>query len=150
MHSNRCRQGIRVHFGQFESGVADGLKLRHDHGSQFVSNHFQDEIAFPLGLDFYIRLPEWIPNDRLATPAKPRPAAMLLTFPIRLTVATLNHRSNIYRALAVNPGSEIVHDEHTMPAGVVGYQVISKVPALLHSPLMAATNAISGISLVGS
>jgi NAD(P) transhydrogenase subunit alpha len=32
----------------------------------------------------------------------------------------------------------------------VGYQVITKVPALLHTPLMSATNAISGISLVGS
>jgi H+-translocating NAD(P) transhydrogenase subunit alpha len=31
-----------------------------------------------------------------------------------------------------------------------GYQVISKVPPLLHTPLMSATNAISGISLVGS
>ncbi|OGQ08022.1 MAG: pyridine nucleotide transhydrogenase [Deltaproteobacteria bacterium RIFCSPLOWO2_12_FULL_40_28] len=32
----------------------------------------------------------------------------------------------------------------------VGYQIISKVPALLHTPLMSATNAISGISLVAS
>jgi NAD(P) transhydrogenase subunit alpha len=37
-----------------------------------------------------------------------------------------------------------------MLAGVVGYQVISRVPPLLHTPLMSATNAISGISLVGS
>ncbi|HEY4306854.1 MAG TPA: NAD(P) transhydrogenase subunit alpha [Gemmatimonadaceae bacterium] len=35
-------------------------------------------------------------------------------------------------------------------AAFVGYMVISKVPPLLHTPLMAATNAISGISLVGS
>jgi H+-translocating NAD(P) transhydrogenase subunit alpha len=35
-------------------------------------------------------------------------------------------------------------------AGFVGYQVISRVPHLLHTPLMSATNAISGISLVGS
>ena len=32
----------------------------------------------------------------------------------------------------------------------VGYQVITRVPPLLHTPLMSATNAISGISLVGS
>lgn len=32
----------------------------------------------------------------------------------------------------------------------VGYQLITRVPNLLHTPLMAATNAISGISLVGS
>ncbi|HZZ90251.1 MAG TPA: NAD(P) transhydrogenase subunit alpha [Caulobacteraceae bacterium] len=35
-------------------------------------------------------------------------------------------------------------------AGFVGYQAISRIPPLLHTPLMAATNAISGISLVGS
>ena len=35
-------------------------------------------------------------------------------------------------------------------AGFVGYQVITRVPPLLHTPLMSATNAISGISLVGS
>ena len=35
-------------------------------------------------------------------------------------------------------------------AGFVGYMVITKVPPLLHTPLMSATNAISGISLVGS
>jgi NAD(P) transhydrogenase subunit alpha len=35
-------------------------------------------------------------------------------------------------------------------AGFVGYEVIRRVTPLLHTPLMSATNAISGISLVGS
>lgn len=35
-------------------------------------------------------------------------------------------------------------------AGFVGYQVITRVPPLLHTPLMSAANAITGISLVGS
>jgi len=35
-------------------------------------------------------------------------------------------------------------------AAFVGYQVITRVPALLHTPLMSAANAITGISLVGS
>jgi NAD(P) transhydrogenase subunit alpha len=35
-------------------------------------------------------------------------------------------------------------------AGFVGFQIITRVPPLLHTPLMSATNAISGISLVGS
>ena len=35
-------------------------------------------------------------------------------------------------------------------AAFVGYMVITRVPPLLHTPLMSATNAISGISLVGS
>ena len=35
-------------------------------------------------------------------------------------------------------------------ATFVGYQVISRVPPLLHTPLMSGTNAISGISLVAA
>lgn len=35
-------------------------------------------------------------------------------------------------------------------AAFTGYMVITRVPPLLHTPLMAATNAIAGISLVGS
>lgn len=35
-------------------------------------------------------------------------------------------------------------------AAFLGFIVISRVPQLLHTPLMSATNAISGISLVGS
>ena len=35
-------------------------------------------------------------------------------------------------------------------AAFLGYQIISKVPQLLHTPLMAFTNAISGISVVAS
>jgi NAD(P) transhydrogenase subunit alpha len=35
-------------------------------------------------------------------------------------------------------------------AGFVGHYVIESVPPLLHTPLMAGTNAISGIALVGS
>src|SRR3989442_12795193 len=37
-----------------------------------------------------------------------------------------------------------------MLAGFLGYHIISRVPPLLHTPLMSATNAMSGISLVGS
>jgi NAD(P) transhydrogenase subunit alpha len=33
---------------------------------------------------------------------------------------------------------------------LVGYEVISKVPAMLHTPLMSAANAIHGIVLVGA
>jgi NAD(P) transhydrogenase subunit beta len=35
-------------------------------------------------------------------------------------------------------------------AGFLGYHLITRVPPLLHTPLMSATNAISGISLIGS
>jgi NAD(P) transhydrogenase subunit alpha len=32
----------------------------------------------------------------------------------------------------------------------VGYEVISKVPAMLHTPLMSGTNAIHGVVIVGA
>lgn len=35
-------------------------------------------------------------------------------------------------------------------ASFLGFQLITQVPTLLHTPLMSGTNAISGISLVGS
>ena len=38
------RQGVHGCFGAITPGVARGLKLRHDHGSNYMSGDFQDEI----------------------------------------------------------------------------------------------------------
>lgn len=35
-------------------------------------------------------------------------------------------------------------------AGFLGYEIITKIPATLHTPLISGTNAISGITLIGS
>src|SRR3712207_243275 len=35
------RQGVRRHFGAFAKGIARGLSVRHDHGSQYMSDAFQ-------------------------------------------------------------------------------------------------------------
>jgi H+-translocating NAD(P) transhydrogenase subunit alpha len=35
-------------------------------------------------------------------------------------------------------------------AAFVGYEVVSKVPSILHTPLMSGSNAIHGIILVGA
>jgi transposase InsO family protein len=54
------RQGVRACFGTFAEGVADGLALRHDHGSQYVADDFQTELAF-LGIEpspAFVREPE--------------------------------------------------------------------------------------------
>ncbi len=54
------RQGVRRHFGGFARGIAQGLSVRHDHGSQYVSHDFQREIAF-LGIGSspaFVRAPE--------------------------------------------------------------------------------------------
>jgi putative transposase len=54
------RQGVRACFGGYAAGVAAGLALRHDHASQFLSDHFQTELAF-LGIassPAFVREPE--------------------------------------------------------------------------------------------
>ena len=54
------RQGVRTHFGAFEQGIAHGLALRHDHGSQYMSHVFQEELRF-LGITSspaFVREPE--------------------------------------------------------------------------------------------
>lgn len=35
-------------------------------------------------------------------------------------------------------------------AGFLGYELVTKIPATLHTPLISGTNAISGITLIGS
>ncbi|MGC2047280.1 MAG: serine hydrolase domain-containing protein [Gallionella sp.] len=92
-----------ITLGYYESELLRRIDPRHRSLGQF----FQDEIATPLGLDFYIRLPEAIPNSRLATLASPSLVARLLGFPFRVTLAVLNPHSNIVRALA---GSMLSHD----------------------------------------
>jgi putative transposase len=54
------RQGVREHFGFFSQGGATGLRLRHDHGSVYMSDDFQNEIWF-LGIESspaFVRQPE--------------------------------------------------------------------------------------------
>ena len=54
------RQGIRRCFGAIDENVAHGLTLRHDHGSQYLSDAFQSELAF-LGIESspaFVRAPE--------------------------------------------------------------------------------------------
>jgi CubicO group peptidase (beta-lactamase class C family) len=110
--------GTRQAYHAISLGFYEGELLRRvDPRHRSLGQFFQDEIATPLGLDAYIRLPEAIPNFRLATLAPPaRPIDMLWDFPLRLMLAGLNRRSNIYRALMTNPGFAIVHDEQRVYA----------------------------------
>ena len=54
------RQGVRERFGGFAEDIADGLALRHDHGSNYLADDFQQEVAF-LGIESspsFVREPE--------------------------------------------------------------------------------------------
>ena len=54
------RQGVRERFGTIGAGVARGLRLRHDHGSNYLADDFQQEVAF-FGIESspsFVREPE--------------------------------------------------------------------------------------------
>jgi putative transposase len=54
------RQGVRDYCGGFRAGAAAGIRSRHDHGSQYMSDDYQAEIAF-LGIESspsFVRQPE--------------------------------------------------------------------------------------------
>ncbi|MCX9088141.1 MAG: serine hydrolase [Candidatus Methanoperedens sp.] len=83
--------------GYYESELLRRVDPKH----RSLGQYFQDEIAALLGLDFYIRLPEEIPNTRLATleQANLSLAMFRARLPIPFFLAVMNPRSNIRRAL---------------------------------------------------
>jgi len=106
--------GTRQAYHAITLGYYQGELLRRiDPQHRSLGQFFQDEIASPLELDVYIRLPEDIPNSRLATIARPGAIEMLLGFPLRLTMDAMNRRSKIVRSLR---GSELPHDEQRIYA----------------------------------
>jgi CubicO group peptidase (beta-lactamase class C family) len=98
-----------ITLGFYESELLRRIDPQH----RSLGRFFQDEIASPLGLDVYIRLPEDIPASRLATIARPSWMDLLRGFPFRLALDTMNRRSNITLALR---GSELPHDDRRVYA----------------------------------
>ena len=100
--------GTRQAYHAITLGYYEGELLRRiDPQHRSLGRFFQDEIATPLGLDVYIRLPEEIPNCRLATIAQPTKVELLRGFPFRLALDAMNPHSKIVRALW---GSELPID----------------------------------------
>ena len=105
------RPGTRQAYHALTLGFYEGeLMRRLDPARRTIGRFFHDEIATPLGIDVYLRLPYTVANERLATLSPPGFIQMLRGFPPRLALDTLNHRSNIYRALVVNPGAGVYID----------------------------------------
>jgi CubicO group peptidase (beta-lactamase class C family) len=102
------RQGYHaISLGFYQSELLRRIDPLHRSLGQF----FQDEIASPLGLDFYIRLPDRVSNSRLATVEQPSLIARLFGLPVRLQLDVLNRRSHLYRSLIANPGTALSYDE---------------------------------------
>ena len=111
------KPGTRQAYHAITLGFYEGELLRRiDPRRRSLGQFFQDEIATPLELDFYIRLPESIPDSRLATLVNPGFFEMLFGFPWRLTLSAWNPRSNFYRSLITNPGAAISIDKRRIYA----------------------------------
>jgi len=109
--------GSRQAYHAISLGFFEGELLRRvDPQHRSLGQFFQDEIASPLGVDFYIRLPESIPTSRLAVLEKGNPFKVLARLPFRLMLSSLNPRSAIFRALVVNPGSWVSLDDERVYA----------------------------------
>ena len=136
--------GTRQAYHALTLGFYEGELLRRvDPCHRSLGQFFHDEIATPLGEDVYIGLPETIPNSRLATIAPPRPFDMLFGFPLRFTLEALNRRSNIYRALEINPGTRVYFDERRIYARnleVPSGGAVSTARAIAHAYNVFATD----------
>lgn len=98
-----------ITLGYYESELLRRVDPRHRSLGQF----FDEEVAVPLGLDFYIRLPASIPDSRLATLVRPSLLEMVRGFGISFLLTAFNRSSNISRALV---GSMFPHDERRIYA----------------------------------
>jgi CubicO group peptidase (beta-lactamase class C family) len=99
-----ARQGYHgITLGFYESELLRRVDPQHRSAGTF----FQDEIADPLELEVYIRLPESIPDARLATLVRPGMWEMLRGFGPRFMVQAMNPRGNINLTLR---GSELPLD----------------------------------------
>jgi CubicO group peptidase (beta-lactamase class C family) len=126
-----------ITLGYYESELLRRIDPRHRSVGQF----FQDEIATPLGLDVYIRLPEGIPSSRLATIVPPTWVEILHGFPLRLALGAMNRRSKISRALR---GSELPHDERRIYARnfeIPSGGAVGTARAIAHAYSVFATGA---------
>lgn len=108
------RPGTRQGYHAITLGFYENELLRRvDPRRRSIGVFFQDEIANPLGLDLYIRLPQSVPNSKLARIAPASVMQRIFGFPLRFMLDAFNPSSNIVRALR---GSELVHDEQRIYA----------------------------------
>lgn len=105
--------GERQAYSMLCLGFYEGELLRRtDPLHRSLGQFFQDEIASPLGLDFYIRLPEEIPNARLASIEEVNPLRAIRyanRIPLRLVLAELNPYSALRRSDR-NPSTNVSLD----------------------------------------
>jgi CubicO group peptidase (beta-lactamase class C family) len=103
--------GTRQGYHAISLGFYEGELLRRvDPQHRSLGQFFQDEIASPLDLDFYIRLPEEITNSRLATYYIAKLPEMIIKGKRRFLLAFFSPGTLTHRAFWKNPGPSLPFD----------------------------------------
>ena len=114
MQKPEWEPGTRQAYHAITLGYYEGELLRRvDPKHRSLGQFFQEEIAGPLGLEFYIRLPKSVPDARLAAVSRPSLLAIMRGFGVKFALAALNPGSNISQALV---GSMFPHDDNRVYA----------------------------------
>jgi CubicO group peptidase (beta-lactamase class C family) len=103
--------GERQAYHAISLGFYEGEIIRRvDPAHRTLGQVFAEDIAAPLDLEFYIRLPASMPDSRLAPLVAPNPIRMIAGLPLRIIPEALNPRSVLFRSLISNPGTQVALD----------------------------------------
>ena len=98
--------GDRQAYHAITLGFYEGEIIRRvDPAHRTLGRVFDDEIAKPLGLDVYLRVPASLPDTRLAPLERPPTWKMLTHLSTTVAMMTAPPRSVLHRSLVSNPGT---------------------------------------------
>ncbi len=98
--------GTRQAYHAITLGFYEGELLRRiDPAHRSLGRFFAEEIAAPLGIDFYLRLPASLPEARLTRLGTLSRWKVMFKMPLPVVLAAMNKRSVLYRSLIANPGT---------------------------------------------
>ena len=103
--------GERQAYHAISLGFYEGELIRRvDPQHRTLGQVFDQEIAKPLGIDFYIRVPESIPNERIAPLEPPSVVRRIFGMPLAVTLDAMRSDSVLHRSLIANPGTQFYLD----------------------------------------
>jgi CubicO group peptidase (beta-lactamase class C family) len=98
--------GERQAYHAITLGFYQGELLRRiDPEHRTLGRFFDDEIAKPLAADVYVRVPESLPDSRLAPLVPPSRFRVMTGMPLPVVIASMRRRSVLHRSLISNPGT---------------------------------------------
>jgi len=103
--------GTRQAYHAISLGFYEGELIRRvDPQHRTLGRVFAEEIAAPLGLDFFIRLPADVADERLAPLVLRSPWLNLTELSWRMLLAAFDKHSVLYRSVMTNPGTLLAID----------------------------------------